>query len=149
MDKEKALEKLKELKTNFNEEVAKLEKIINQPETLFEKVTTYEAVCKYLKEKQLTLKDYSFIATTKGRKRALAFGKFEQIQRLFNGDWETKFDGKQENWYPYFAIGSGGVLGFCDSDYTYCCRGRIGYFKDQETSNFVGKTFIDIYREIY
>ncbi len=44
MDKKKALQKLEDLKTNFNEEVAKLEKIINQPETLFEKVTTYEAV---------------------------------------------------------------------------------------------------------
>lgn len=136
MNKQEALQKIKEL-----------EEFINQSDNLFS-ITTYKEVCKKLKEKELTLKDYTFLPENR-RKKALAQGKIQQLEALFNGTWKAKLDGNQKNWYPYFIVGSGGVLGFDDSyyDYTYC-DGFTGFFKDKETSDFIGKTFIDIYREL-
>lgn len=143
MNREKALSKFKDLEL----EMSKLKIIIEQPEDLFSKINNYSDVCKELNEQELTEKNYSFIKNKKDRLKQLAFGKLKQIERLFNGDWIAIFNGSQQNWYPYFTP-AGGSLVFCFSSYfsDYC--GGVGFFKDRKTSDFVGKGFIDIYREL-
>lgn len=146
MKNKEALDKLKDLES----ELEKLKNIINQPEDLFNIVTDYSSVCKLLKEEELFENSYYFIKNDKARRRSLANGKIEQIQRLFNGDWLPKFDGNQYNYYPYFTGGNGGLLGFVDSYYRcYYYVDLVAFYKDKKTSNFIGKTFIDIYRELY
>lgn len=148
MKKEEANKKLKELEKEFNNKVSELRKIIEQPEDLFGKIKNYSDVCKELNEKEFTLDSLTSLPEYL-RIKTLAFLKIKQIEKLFNGDWKPKFDGKQYNYYPYFTgIGLGMVFyGSYDScDFSY---GQVTFYKDKETSNFVGKTFIDIYRELY
>lgn len=136
MTKEEALKKIKEL-----------EEFINQSEDLFN-FNTYEKVCKKLKEKQLTEKDYSFLPENR-RKKALAQGRIQQLESLFNSSWKVKFDGNQKNWYPYFTAGIGGLVFSGSYYYSSIFLGHAGYFKDQETSNFIGNNFKEIYRDLY
>ena len=142
---EEALNKIKDLES----EIEKLKVIINQPEDLFSKIKNYSDVCKELKEDEIKESDFKFLHKD-DRKKAISFAKVKQIERLFNIDWKVKFDGNQQNWFPYFALGGSGGLVFSYSDCYYdCCYCEVGFFKDRKTSDFVGKTFIDIYRELY
>ena len=143
MKKQQALDKLKDLES----EISKLKDIINQPEDLFSKIKNYFDVCKELNEKEITSFDFGSNINKKDLNKLINAAKIKQIERLFNGDWIPKFDGKQYNYYPYFTgIGVGVV--FYDSSYCYGSLGQVAYYKDKKTSDFVGKMFIDIYREI-
>ncbi len=143
--KEEALNKIKDLES----EIEKLKIIINQPEDLFSKIKNYSDVCKELKEDEIKESDFKFLHKN-DRKKAINFAKVKQIERLFNGDWEVKFDSNQQNWFPYFTSGGSSGLVFLSSGcYDDCSYFEVGFFKDKKTSDFVGKTFIDIYRELY
>jgi hypothetical protein len=147
MKKQQALNKLKDLES----EIEKLKNIINEPEDLFDKISNYKDVCRELNEKEYTECDFSHIENKTDRLQILAFTKIKQLQRLFNGNWVAKFDGKQQNWYPYFTNSSDGLgLVFYSSyDYHYSgSDGRVAFFKDKKTSDFIGKTFTNIHREI-
>lgn len=138
MNKQEALQKIKEL-----------EEFINKSDDLFN-ITTYKEVCKKLKEKELTLKDYTFLPENR-RKKALAQGKIQQLEALFNGTWKVKFDGNQKNWFPCFTIydvGSGWVFHHSGYDCGYYSA-QVGFFKDKETSDFIGNNFKDIYRDLF
>lgn len=116
--------------------------------SLFDKVKNYSDVCSILNTRILTIEDFSFLPENE-RLRALNFHKVKNIEKLFNGKWILNWkDSKQQKWYPYFTIGNNG-LGFggslCHRDYSY---GSVGYFLDEKTSDFVGKTFLDIYKGI-
>ncbi len=143
MDKKQALKELKELKDRAN----KLEAIINAPESLIGSITTYKQVCKALDIEELTLSDFSFLPT-EDRKKTLAFHKLQQIAKLFNGNWKPDWKNTNQNkYYPYFNMDSGG-LGFSGSDFCYSgCDSSVVYFKDKETSDYVGKTFLSIYKD--
>jgi hypothetical protein len=143
MDKKQALKELKELKDRAN----KLEAIINAPESLIGSITTYKQVCKALNIEELTLSDFSFLPT-EDRKKTLAFHKLQQIAKLFNGDWKPDWKNTNQNkYYPYFNAASGG-LGFSDSGSCFfSCFSSVVYFKDKETSDYVGKTFLSIYKD--
>lgn len=142
MDKKQALKELKELKDRAD----KLEAIINAPESLIGSITTYKQVCKALAIKELTLSDFSFLPV-EDRKKALAFHKLQQIAKLFNGDWKIDWENtSQFKYYPYFVLASGG-LGFSVSASCSGCGSAVVYFKDRETSDYVGKTFLSIYKD--
>jgi hypothetical protein len=145
MDKKQALKELKELKDRAD----KLEAIINAPESLIGSITTYKQVCKALDNAELTLSDFSFLPT-EDRKKTLAFHKLQQIAKLFNGDWKPDWkNSNQYKYYPYFNVASGG-LGFCASGFDFSfsfCNSFVVYFKDKETSDYVGKTFLSIYKD--
>ncbi len=97
------------------------------------KFDTYSKVCKQLKEKE----------------ESCPYRKIKQIERFFNGSWKAdKLDTNQRKYYPYF-IASGGGLCFtgsgCDDSFFSV---PVAYFKDDKTATFVGKTFVDIYKEL-
>ncbi len=143
-NKQQALEKIQDLES----EIAKLKVIINQPEDLFSKINNYSDVCKELKEDEVEESDFKFLHKN-DRKKAVSFAIIKQIERLFNGDWKIKFDGTQNNWYPYFNGSSRGLVFSGSIYYCSCYVDEVSFFKDKQTSDFVGKTFIDIYRELY
>lgn len=112
------------------------------------RITGYEDICIELEEKPLTINDFLFIAE-EDREKFLAKAQLLQIARLVNGKWRSKFDGKQRNWYPYFDVRAGHGLAFVGSvgsDVGF--YGMAAFFKDRETSDFVGKTFIHIYEKL-
>lgn len=103
-------------------------------EFLLENIKTYKDVCKYLNEPLETL----------------PYFQIKQIEKLFNGNWIKDFSKNQENWYPYFTYNEvSGCLGFGFSDFRRSCSdGQVAFYKSKEISNFVGKTFIDIYNKL-
>lgn len=118
-------EQLKVLKTIFK-------CYLQESENLF-KITTYKAVCKKLNEKEETC----------------PYKKIKQIEKLFNGSWIKDWKNKnQSKYYPYFEITGSGLVSFGSLYVGYCLHGQVAYFKDNQTSIFVGKTFIDIYEEL-
>lgn len=114
----------------FNSKSLKLLKKVS----LFERIRNYSDICKELKEEE----------------KQFPFDKIKQIEKLFNGNWKKDWkNSNQYKYFPYFTISGSGALVFgysgCFGTYFY---GVVGFYKDKETSDFVGRTFIDIYKEI-
>lgn len=123
-----------------NEVKIELEKVIIDSnlklseEFLLENVKNYKDVCYYLNEPL----------------QILPYLQIKQIEKLFNGNWIKDFSNNQENWFPYFNYNKiSGCLVFHGS---YCQRscssGRVSFYKSQIISDFVGKTFADIYNKL-
>lgn len=112
--------------------------------SLFDRVKNYSDVCKELGVEELTIDSFTFLPKEQ-RLKALAYHQIQNIRKLFNGKWKVKWDGKQKNWYPWFEIKASGLV-FGDSAGSVGVSGTVVcYYKDQETSHFIGKTFLDIY----
>lgn len=141
---------LKAYKQADNSQKSLLEKYfeIEYANKLF-KFNTYSKVCEGLGEEELTEKLFSFLPKER-RKKALAQAKVAQLEKFFNGKWIADWKNQnQYKYYPYFTLNASGGLLFCSShchaSYFYA---EAGFYKDQETSDFVGKTFIDIYEDL-
>jgi hypothetical protein len=99
-------------------------------------VTTYEEVCRYLKES---------IAYNHNNRIERTI-KLDQIERFFNQGWKPDINNpNQKKWYPYFVNTSSGDLIFSGSDCYSCFRGVVAYYKNKEISDHVGKYFSNIY----
>ncbi len=109
-------------------------------------ITTYKDVCKALDEKLITEDTFSHLPSYMIT-RAVAQAKIQQLEKLFNGDWKKDWNNSnQYKWYPYFDKRSGCWVffgSFYDGTFFFC--GRVGCYKDQATSNHIGKNFMDIY----
>ena len=152
IDEDKALELYptasKELKeifhSTFGEDFFK-------PKSLFDKIKTYSDVCRELKEEEVTQDSFDCdLFTYKEIAQLIAFAKIKQIAKLFNRSWKVDLtDENQKKWYPYFEIRSSG-LGFNGSYYdNWCVDGQVAFYPNQKISDFIGKTFIDIYKDLY
>lgn len=132
--KEDAKKKIVQLK----KEIDKYQAIIDKQPDLFDN-NTYSKVCKALGEKELTIKDFSFLPLEQ-RVKALAFHQIKNIEKLFNAGSTNNY------WYPYFNRVSGGLVFYYSIDCSVSFFGLVGLYKDRVTSDFVGKTFVDIYK---
>lgn len=112
--------------------------------SLFERVKNYSDVCKELGVEELTVDSFIFLSKEQ-RLKALACHQIQNIGKLFNGKWKIKWDGKQKNWYPWFEVKASGLVFSDSSVFVGGSSAAVCYYKDRETSDFVGKTFIDIY----
>lgn len=109
-------------------------------------VTTYTEVCKQLKELEITEKNFN-LSKEINIKKLVAQARVQQLMRFFNGNWKADFNNRnQSRYYPYYKYnGSGWVFG--GSGCGGCGSGAwAGIYKNKETSDFVGKTFL---KEIY
>ncbi len=111
-------------------------------------ITTYSEVCKRLKIKELTIKDFKKFG--EDALKMLGFHKIKNLERLFNGNWVKDWKNQsQYKYYPYFTINSSGGLVFFGSYAGYVvCYGPVGYYKDSKTSDHIGKNFKDVYENI-
>src|SRR3990167_397182 len=143
---DKKIEALKRLDA-LDKEAKELRKIIEDPTTLFEQIKNYSDVCKKLDIEELDENDFKFLPKEK-RAKQLSYHKIQNIATLFNGSWKPDWNiSNQSKYYPYFQNKVGVGLVFDCSSYGYCsCSGAVSFYKDEETSNFIGKTFVDIYR---
>lgn len=144
MNRNKAKEELKKLK---QKEVELLE-IINSSQSLFDNVKEVKDVYDELNENEPTEADFDFLPK-EIRKKLLAYTHFKNIERLFNGDWKPNWKNTSEyKYYPWFKNENSGLVfgsSYCD---LWGFVGSVAYFKDEQTSNYVGKTFINLYKEI-
>ncbi len=132
----------------YKKEIIKLEEIINKKDTLFDVVKDYTTFCKAVKIKELSVKDFKFLPEDE-QVKAFNYHKIKNIEKYFNGTWVKDWNNSsQPKYYPYFNYTSQGLV-FADSTYDHCdYYGRVAFFKDKQTSDFVGKTFPDIYKEL-
>jgi hypothetical protein len=102
-------------------------------EFLFKTVKSYTDVCQLLQE--------SF--------QSDPYLQLKQIAKLFNGEWKPVFNHTQQNWYPYFQYrpGEGLVYDMAlhdDNDFLTVAF----YYKTERISNYVGKTFVNVYNNL-
>lgn len=124
-----AVSMLRNSPDSFNSKSIKLLKKVS----LFDRIRNYSDVCRELKEEE----------------KISPFDKIKQIEKLFNVNWKKDWNNSnQYKYFPYFTINGSGELVFVGSGSYAGFHGVVGFYKDQETSDFIGKTFISIYKEI-
>ncbi len=143
MNKQDALKKL----TLLEKETKELRKIIEQPESLFDRIKTWKNVCI---EKNINENDILPYRNPQNKlqKQVNAIVKINIISELFNEEVVLDFLNKnQYKYYPYFVKESSGwvVYSCADDYYSDAFLGSGLYYKDSQTALYVGKTFIDIY----
>lgn len=125
-----------------------LDKSLLDSISLFNKVRNYSDVCYYLNINELTIESFSFLPEEDAIKQ-LAFHQIKNIEKLFNVGWKVDIkDINQYKYFPYFTLHSGGLVFFDSFLVSSIWYGSVGVYKDSKTSDFVGKTFIDIYKNI-
>lgn len=105
-------------------------------------ITTYTEVCKLLGIKEKILKDFSTI-------KEYRYHQILNIQKLYNSD--SKFN----YYYPYFTKFRTKLIFECSFYYHYygfstynSVKPEIAYFKNNKTSDYVGKIFKFIYEDL-
>lgn len=78
-----------------------------------------------------------------------AVAKIQLISQVFNEDWIEDFNNSnQYKWFPWFQKAPGVWVFYRSYCYGSCSSLGFGfYFKSEEVSNYVGRQFIDIYKE--
>lgn len=110
-------------------------KIVNNSVDLFT-INNYTKVCKQLGIVEKKLENFDSL-------KEYRYHQILNIQKLFNGDNTTNY------YYPYFRrLGSGLVFNYSTDYHSYIYFGQVTYYKNREISDFIGKTFIDIYTDL-
>ena len=118
---------------------------IESEDDLFD-ITSYEELCKLKGIKVLTEEDFK---NSRGPKKALAFEKIKIIEEIYNKDWKPNFkDVNQRKWYPYFVNNNGSWRFGSSSSFGSSSYGFAGLYKNEKTSTFVGRTFMDLYLQV-
>lgn len=143
MTNKKELEKQAE---NLQKELNKLKLEIQKCDEInVFKITTYEEVCKALGEKEFVLDDFRFHnSSEKLSKKLLATARIEQLERLYNKGWKKNYSDKNQYKYrPYFEFTNNNWQFHFSVDYPWFGYSVVGVFKDEKTSSYIGKTFLN------
>lgn len=136
--------KLEEQAENLQKKLDKLKEEIKKCDEIdLFSITTYKEVCKVLNEKELTLCDFKEFSE-KLSKKLLATARIEQLERLYNQNWVKNYNDKNQYKYrPYFEFTNNNWRFDFSVDYFWYVYSVVGVFKDEKTSNYVGKTFLN------
>lgn len=133
MKKQEAQQQLIKLQN----EIDKLKIIINSPTNLFETIRNYSDVCIELGIKEKTNSDFDSL-------KEFRYHQIQNIAKLFNGDSINNY------YYPYFNRSGSGLVFYRSAGgagVSYF-SGQVAYYKDRQTSDFVGKLFVNIYNDL-
>jgi len=83
----------------------------------------------------------------------VAYKKLKLIAQVLRGDWVPYWSNTdQRKWFPIFEWSAGSGIGFSDSDFGYSDAvttvGSRLCFPTQEMSDYFGRQFIEIHREM-
>ena len=110
-------------------------------------ITNFTKVCKKLNIIELNKKDFSVF--DKLADKMLAYWQIKQLESLFNNTWIPDWNNlDQRKWYPYFIKNAYGWVFNNSNNHNSYCYGGVGFYKDQKTSDHIGKNFKDIYIKI-
>jgi hypothetical protein len=122
-----------------------------------ERIKSFEEACKAQGlDPEKVLPDVSNMPEH-AQKTITAYAKLCIIQPVLNGDWKPDWnDYNQYKYYPWFDVNedqskpSGFGLSFYDYgyDYTLAYLGSRLYYKDRETAEYAGETFIAEYEDL-
>ena|SRR6218665_3063288 len=116
-----------------------------QENVQIEFLTDYSEICGRLGRHEINEMDLSTLPLHQRMQIACSIA-IKNLEDYFNGDWIPNWDDENERkWYPYHRKSSGGWV-FYASYYRYgTSDGEVGFYKDQKTSDHVGKHFIKFY----
>ena len=129
----------KEINSKINKlekELSQLKELVNKDEIvdLF-KIDKYSEVCKQLKIVEKTESNFDTL-------KEFRYHQIQNIAKLFNGNSTNNI------YYPYFTKNGSGLV-FCRSSYVVgYYYGQVAYYKNRITSDYIGKTFINIYNDL-
>jgi hypothetical protein len=135
--------------------MSELQRIINEPIDITERVKSYEDACQILNKKPKSSEQFNFFDEGE-RQVAFATHKLQIIIKALNEGWTPNWSNTNEKkWYPWFKMNdsnaSGGVsfANTCYNDWhTYSYVGSRFCLKNEKLARYVGVTFIDLYREM-
>lgn len=131
----------------MEKEISNLREFIDQEKRIdIFKVTTYEEVCKKLKENPVTIS--YFAIDLKNIDKLVKLAKLDQVQRFFNQGWIPDWaNTKEGKYYPFFKWNkTSGSLVF--SGHAYCGEityREVAFYQSHEISDHIGKYFSDLY----
>jgi len=112
------------------------------PESIIDRVKTYEDACKELGVKSTDMRGWLH-----------AVEKISVIAQALNEGWEPDWDNdSQLKWYPWFDMRkSSGGFSFdgCGYGRTYTIVGSRLCFKSEELAKYAGTQFVDLYKEFF
>ncbi len=116
-------------------------------ESKIAKVIPYKDICKHLDRPVLTMSHFSFLPENQ-RKKAFRANRIGNLQDYFNDGWVPNWkDGNERKWWPYF-VKRAGSWAFHRSDFSVgSSAGRVGFYRIEEISNFVGRNYLTEYEE--
>lgn len=111
-------------------------------------VTDYATVCKMLKRKVLTIKDFAFLPENQ-RKKALHQHMVMNLEDFFNEGWIPDWTNSSERkHYPWFERRTGGWVFFGSGYFGSYSYGQAGFYKTSEISDHIGKYFLEVYKPL-
>lgn len=121
-----------------------------KPKELLGRIKTFEEVCK---EAGVDPADY---ITTSSKPIDIFLNQVKRIgllSEVFNqGEVLDAANTEQEKWFPIFEHHKSGFrfdFSFYTSSHAYSILGPLLGFKDEETANYVGRTFLPEYKRIH
>ena len=140
MNKQDALKELSQVEKRLKE----LRKIIEQPESIFDRIKTLEQA-----KETLSIKDDCF-STNNHSKRAFAFQNLCIIIEALNEGWRPDWDNQNEyKYYNYFYMKDGfSYRTVCCYD-TYTTVPSALCFKSRELAEYCAKQFEQLYKDLY
>jgi len=114
---------------------------------IIENVKDYKAFCKVTGLKEWLAVEF---LTKTNPTKALAQEKLAQIEHYFGQNWKKDWSNhSQYKYYPYFNINkSGGLVFHVCYVALVCTFGVVACFETKEIATYVGKTYIDLYKDI-
>jgi len=110
-------------------------------------ITNISEVCKKLNITELKKKDFSLFGNL--ATKMLAYWQIKQLELLFNGTWIADWsNSNQYKYYPIFNKVAGGWVFSGSVSHHSTCYGAVGFYKDEKTSDYIGKNFIEIYKNL-
>lgn len=135
LDKIALINKIQLLRSELNSNIKLLEAITPK---LFN-ITSYSQVCEVLREEELSVSNFR-------SNKEFRTHQLEKIERLYNKDWIPDWSNKSETkHYPTYEIRGSGLVFDSSIDDSYYFLGQVASFRNKKTSDYVGKTFKDIY----
>lgn len=104
--------------------------------TIFDKCKSYKDACK------LTRTKYDAKAPAMDKLRII-------IQALNEGEKIDLEDTRTTKWYPIFYRSVASDWAFYYSHCSYYCPGRVGYVLSEEKSDYLGKKFLPLWKQMF
>lgn len=108
-------------------------------------LTDYSEICRRLGRKEI---DEETLTTVPQhlRRQIACFAAIKNLEDYFNSDWILDWENReQRKWYPYFDRSSGGWVFYGSFYRDVFSTGLVGFYKDKETSDHIGRHFMKFY----
>ena len=140
--KQEAQERL----NSIENEVKELKKIINSPDSIFDRIKTFDDVCE-----ELGTSSTEFFNKFKGfDENTIAFEQVKMIMKVLNEGWTPNWsDSSDGKYYPYFKMSP---FGFDGTTYGHWATGSYAgsrlCAKTDTIAEYAGRQFEEIYKKL-